>query len=296
MRSSPCNHVGVGWSPLSRRESQEPERGPVEGLPPYLFGPVKDWILSALVEYDSYGELHVHSLDRFQVKMALDPPLARLAPRDLLNDLSDRMEGDPEFTLDLADYILHEINRFWGDPFVLVQKVEEIKSTLDAGRSVWEPREIREANDLSFELVRRDVGPVRETIASLSRQSRVHHHLVTALDKLTSRDPDPSGAYREAIRAVEAAAKPVILPGASLATLGTMIRAIEDKPEKWETTIGSIEGIQADMEAVWTSQLDRHGTDDESVPLSVSPEQADAAFAICLSLTRLFVNGHVRRV
>jgi len=50
------------------------------------------------------------------------------------------------------------------------------------------------------------------------------------------------------------------------------------------------------MEAVWKGQLDRHGTDDETVPLSVSPEQADAAFSTCLNLVRLFVGGHVARV
>jgi len=74
--------------------------------------------------------------------------------------------------------------------------------------------------------------------------------------------PDPSGAYREAVRAVEAVAKPVILPNNDRATLGQ-------------------------MESVWTGQLDRHGTDDETVPLNVSPAEADAAFSACLNLVRL---------
>lgn len=47
---------------------------------------------------------------------------------------------------------------------------------------------------------------------------------------------------------------------------------------------------------IWQSQFDRHGTHDESVPLSVSQEQADAAVHISLALVRLFAGGHIVRV
>jgi hypothetical protein len=106
-------------------------------------------------------------------------------------------------------------------------------------------------------------------------------------ETLAGRDLDPSGAYREAVRAVEAVAKPVILPSSDRATLGTMIAAMRDKPEKWETTLGKVDDVLAMMRILWTNQLDRHGTDDDSIPVSVSLEQADAAFATSLNLVHL---------
>jgi hypothetical protein len=45
---------------------------------------------------------------------------------------------------------------------------------------------------------------------------------------------------------------------------------------------------------LWTSQLDRHGTDDESVPLTVSMEQAEAAVHLATTLVHWFRRGSVR--
>jgi hypothetical protein len=59
---------------------------------------------------------------------------------------------------------------------------------------------------------------------------------------------------------------------------------------------GTVADVQRSMEIVWKSQLDRHGTDDGSVPFSVSPAEADAAFSICLNLSRLFAGGHIQQV
>jgi hypothetical protein len=51
-------------------------------------------------------------------------------------------------------------------------------------------------------------------------------YLATAWNRAYGRNPDPSGAYRDAIRAVEASAKPIILPADPVATLGKMIAAL----------------------------------------------------------------------
>lgn len=113
--------------------------------------------------------------------------------------------------------------------------------------------------------------------------------MTTAWNRLEGRNPDPSGAYREAIRAIECVAKPVITPNDSLATLGKMIGAMRSNPKKWTFVLGTDAGPVADMAAlVWKSQLDRHGTDDESVPLNVSQEEADAAVHVSIALVRIF--------
>lgn len=73
-----------------------------------------------------------------------------------------------------------------------------------------------------------------------------------------------------------------------------MIQAMAHKPEKWETSLVGVDDVVGMMKSVWTGQLDRHGTD-ASAPLNVSPDQADAAFYVCLALVRLFTGGHIVR-
>lgn len=124
--------------------------------------------------------------------------------------------------------------------------------------------------------------------------ARAQRHLQTAFDCLGPSRVDASTAYKEAARAVEAAAKPILTPKDRLATLGKMITAVRDAPQKWTTTVGDISDVQRMMELLWTSQLDRHGTDDDDTPMHVSPEQADVALHLALVLTRLFAAGHVR--
>jgi hypothetical protein len=277
------------WRPLSKRGKVDTRLDePTEGLPPYLLGPVAEWMVDTYRDHH-HGGSHEEALKRLQLRFKLEPPLSR---NTALRDLISRMEADEEFGLDVLDYMLHHLREFadeYQQPFELANG---LAATLVLGGSAWEV--IAPEDDGPFRLARRAIGPVRESISELPASSRAHQHLVAAWNHLSGRNPDPSGAYREALRAVEAAAKPVVLPANDKATLGQMIAAMRDKPEKWETTIGTVDHVRETMETVWTNQLDRHGTDDDSIPLNVSQEEADAAFHWCLTLARLFVGGHVR--
>jgi hypothetical protein len=277
------------WRPLSKRGKADATLdSPTEGLPPYLLGPVAQWMAS--VCRNRRGGMRDEALTRLQLRFKLEPPLSR-EPR--LGDLISRMEVDEDFGLDVLDYMLHHVGDFTDEYDRPIATAAGLAGVLNLGGSAWEV--VPTDDGAAYQLARRAVGPVREAIADLPASSRGHQHLVAAWNRLSGRNPDPSGAYREAVRAVEAAAKPVILPDNDRATLGQMIAAMRDKPEKWQTTMGTVNHVCETMETVWTSQLDRHGTDDESVPLNVSQPEADAAFHWCLTLARLFVGGHVRR-
>jgi hypothetical protein len=58
--------------------------------------------------------------------------------------------------------------------------------------------------------------------------------LASAWAKTFSRDRDPSGAWADAIKAIEELLKPIVTPNDSLATLGKMRGALQACPEKWE--------------------------------------------------------------
>lgn len=280
-----------GWRPLSRRGQPDATLDePTEGLPPYLAQPVAKWLADVTTEN---GYTRDTALTNLQLRFKLDVPLDARDPR---MDLVNRVFQDETFGLDVVDYVLHHITQFTGRYERSNEVAAKIAVVLHLGGSAWEVSAVQDSDPVAFRLSRRAVGPIREVIESLSPSTRAHSHLVEAWNRLSGRNPDESGAYREAIRAVEAVAKPIVLPDNQRATLGTMIVAMRDKPEKWSTTLGTINQVRELMEAVWTGQLDRHGTDDETVPLNVSPEETDAAFAICLNLVRLFAGGHVRRV
>ena len=276
------------WRPMSLRGGDPDPRfdGPSEGLPPWLKGPVLEWVKAA---FHPGGYVNDGALRALQLDFRLERPLGAggIYPH---NDLLSRMDADDAFALDVLDWMVHN-HKYFSEGHQSEEWVEELGLLLNQGGSAWE---VTTLDYMSHQLTRRAVGPVVEVLEQTATEAaRAHKHLSDAWSKLMGRGPDPSGAYREAVRAVEAVAKPVILPNNDRATLGQMIAAMREKPEKWAVTIGTVDDVRAQMETVWTGQLDRHGTDDETVPLNVSPAEADAAFSACLNLVRLFVGGHV---
>jgi len=132
--------------------------------------------------------------------------------------------------------------------------------------------------------------------------SRAAAHLQLAWSHIYGLKKDASSGYRESIRAVEAAAKPIISPTNASTTLGTIIADIESKPSKWrfpltpESGVSGMESTAALMRLIWKSQLDRHGTDDEGKPITVSLEEAEAALHISALLVHLLTSGRIVKV
>lgn len=280
------------FRPLSKRDKPDPRfDGPQKGLPAYLLQPVLRWAVTQLTQqsFTSTGwSPDAQALSALQVALRLEPVLDWSGGGDTaMESLFQRMQTDSEFALDVLDYLIQDAE--WP-------AVQEIERVLVLGGSEWEVA--RTASNRPH-LAKRVVGPVGDVVDEVRNHSeRAHHHLSAAWEKLVGRNPDPSAAYKEAIRAVEAAAKPVVTPDDSEATLGKIVRALRDKPEKWTVVLdgASVEQVARMGEMIWKGQLDRHGTDDPEAPLNVSQDEADAAVHIAISLTRLFASGGVTRV
>jgi hypothetical protein len=226
-------------------------------------------------------------LREMEAALRLEKPLSRSINYGPVESMMTRINEDETFALDVIDFALSHCEP--GSP--AATSLDEI---LVRGGSVWEVRQTATGN--RCHLVRRTTGPVAEAITEIRTTSeRAHAHLMLAWTKLMGRNPDPSAAYREAVRAVEVVAVPVVLPNDKQATLGKVVKAIRDAPDNWTVDLSEATPEQvADMAAmIWRSQIDRHGTNDESVPLSVSQEQADAAVHVAISLVRLFAGGHI---
>ena len=114
------------------------------------------------------------------------------------------------------------------------------------------------------------------------------------------RDPDSTGAYREAVRAVEAALASIVSPNSDRATLGTIIKDIEAKPSKFWLHLepDDMDGVGAfvsQLRLLWKGQHDRHGTADTDAPLNVTIEQAQDAVILAVQIVQWVQSGAFRR-
>jgi len=263
-----------------------------DGLPAHLTAPAMQWLAGAAGEVTMMGAgtPSLRFLRRFQVEAMLEPPLDwHRQQHSAYVDMMSRFQRNPEFALDALDFALHAMTDTSGDPMMAANHARDLDQLLESGRSIWRVVYIENGQ---WRLERSSLGPVMEAISSIEGpSSRAHAHLVDAWKKLAGRHADPSAAWKEAVRAVEAVAKPVVMPNDQKATLGKMITAIEEKPSKWSFVLGQPEDVAAMCKLIWKSQFDRHGTDDESVPLNASLEEADAAVHTAITLVRYFAGG-----
>jgi hypothetical protein len=124
-------------------------------------------------------------------------------------------------------------------------------------------------------------------------------HLQRARDKLMAVHADPSGAYVDVIRAVEAVACPMFLPRDQLPTLGKVRDHLRNAEAKYEYVLtdksgkpGNTGGVVAMLTDLWEGHSDRHAGGPREVP--VSKEAAEVALSIAAALVTLFSSRAVR--
>ena len=189
----------------------------------------------------------------------------------------------PADLLDVIDYLVHRFD-------VPSDNLSDLEELLSQGGSAWRatPDGLKRRVDETLQSV------AESTIASGTRPAQ---HLSDAWRKAWGRNPDASGAYREAIRAVEAAYAPIVSPKNERATLGTIIADIKNKPLKFRVRMQAdgpeenVDRLGGMLQMLWKSQLDRHGTADEDAPLNVSLEEAQDAAALATALVHLAQQG-----
>jgi len=78
-----------------------------------------------------------------------------------------------------------------------------------------------------------------------------------------------------------------------------MIADLRNDPTKWVVVLTPSAGdpvmmFRETMQLLWTAELSRHGTADESVPLHVSPSEAEAALHLAVTLVHWFHSGAIK--
>lgn len=276
------------WRPLSRRDDESYD-ALHEGVPTWLVGSLLDFVVTQLTyKFERSSRRFPYRGKLKEVERKLRVPLdwsqdEMGALNSIRNNVADR-----DYFLSLVDLLLSEVTK---------DRANEVEQHLAEGGSAWT---VDLSGDGPFRLLRRvDATVTADARAVMSTSGRAGQHLAKAWNEVYGRNPDPSAAYREAVRAVEAIAAPVISPNDPLPTLGRMIAAIKDAPSKWlvvlQPSVGdAVMMVRETMQLLWTSQLDRHGTADEKVALHVSREEAEAAVHLAVTLVHWFHSGAIK--
>jgi hypothetical protein len=280
------------WRRLSEREAlTDPEESLYDGVPPWLGESLWAWVHSELMDVDyRTGNSHVseEKLREIERRCRVALKWAQHGVIGARSSLKDLMSRDPRAFLDVVDLLL-----FKSDP----REATELEQHLSEAGSLWRVVD----RDGRRSLERRVTSAVAEASESAMRESgRSGQLLARAWAEQYGRDPNASAAFRDAVRAVESAAQPIVLPSDPKATLGKIIPAMRDAPSKWRvvlqpTDADPVASVVAMMELLWKSQHDRHGDADETRPLSVSDSEAEAAVHLAAALVHLFASGAVTR-
>ena len=274
------------FRPLSQRNNPtETYEGPHEGVPDWLWDSVLGWLTPLFTwnyQGTRYGRDVLLAIERtFRIQLSGSDGSSKWA------SLQYQMSISRELMLDVLDYALKQ-----GDSDL---PPDELDSLLTDGGSVWTVA----GSDGAFGLERR-VDPTAAEAASAAIQEggRPSEHLAAAWSSAFGRNPVPSHAYSEAVKAVEAAAKPIVTPNDDLATLGKMIVVLRDAGDRFGTAIdhdgfSGLASMRALFEMVWKGQVGRHGTDDVEVPSSVTQESAEAAVYAAVAAVQLVRSGAV---
>ncbi|MFK0118737.1 hypothetical protein [Streptomyces sp. NPDC090994] len=198
---------------------------------------------------------------------------------------------NPEAFLGAVDLALSQL-----DPNA--PECDALETVLEEGASAWRVGLVSGRAGL-VERIDATVQLAAETTGAL--EPRAGRLLADAWKHAFSMNRDPSAAYRYAVRAVEAAAAPVISPSDAIPTLGKMISAFRSKPEKWNFSFkvdsavdpkGVLLGM---LQILWTNEYSRHVDLDIQAPLHVSQEEAESAIVLAVTLVNWFVSGSVSR-
>jgi hypothetical protein len=289
--SSGYSRVVIRRAPLDVRRGTAGRagwEGPHDGIPVWLRPSLAGW-LSDCFWTGTYRGQPAYKDDLIRrMERVLGLPLTTLPGATLFGSMVKKLESGYA-GLNIIDWVLGNVaNR--AQAKALDAMLAEAGSTYTVGLDSDGVSELQDRLDPTLtEVVRTAAEP----------GSNAEHHLARAWSYLYGRHPDPSASYWEAVKAVEAAARPVVSPKDNKASLGKMIPSIVDRRDKWQVVFQlddpgtGVDGIVAMMRLLWKGEIDRHGTDKGESPPTISAPEADSALHLAATLVRMFTVGAI---
>jgi hypothetical protein len=262
-----------------------------DGVPEWMRNSLDEWLRAQLADR-SYGRQGYADLSLIhQMERLLRTSLGGGNPRhQAMIGIFHFMNSNENLKLDVVEALL----QIKGMSYSGTSALETI---LQQSGSKW--KVVRNGTG-QYSLQERVEGTVAQAVAEMAtRSDDVSEYLTKAWNDAFGRSPNPSSAYGNIIKAVEAASWQVVTPTNSKSTLGTIKRELLDHPERFSVAIAEdrpstgIESIWRQMAFIWEGQTDRHGT---SNPVAPSQGAAEQAIFVGLSLCQQFTRGLIIHV
>ena len=193
--------------------------------------------------------------------------------------------------VDDRDQLLNIIDCLLASRILSESEIEELRSLLRHGRSAWQVSHDESA--LALRVPLEEEASFRQTVAGDYSASQ---HLTAAWDAAWRRDrPSPIEAFDGAVKAIESLLAPIAIPKHPTPTLGKVVKALQDKPEKWDTRFRgeeTVTALAAMLDELWRTQVRHHKSD----YLENTLEEAQDAVTIAVAVVGLCRRGFLERV
>lgn len=266
-----------------------------EGLPDHLQVPVRQWIGGVAYEFEATQEVCLRLRLPSKVLNSPDPWRSLMNVSDSNNDM---------LVIEVADALLDILSNvgYQRGPQRL-READGLRSELDrvltTGGSAYTLKPDRDGLCLRVEEnLRRTLDEAVQAAEALQKDAGAH--LREAFVAAYGIKPNPSVAYSQAVKAVEAVANPVFLPKSPEPTLGAVRSTLDQGRNKYVMAVsdraGAPAGIDATVELInllWHGQRDRHAGGPTSAP--VSQEAAETAVHAAALLVHWVSKGYVRK-
>lgn len=275
------------WRPLG--QTTEQSGVPHEGVPAWLESALWAWIDACVVDRSGYyDEFRTELVDEFERRARVAQPAGEMFSK--LHDVSALRRGwDGATTIMFVDFLL------WKRPVGI--DAAALDRVLAESGSAW-----KVGKRGTFRGLERRVPEGVQEAANRAMATRGHagERLSEAWHKVYGVSPDPSSAYSLAVKAVEDAAIPVVVPKQSGATLGHVIRQLA-ADGNWRLPLNredpaapTAETVVRMCKALWKGHHDRHGGD-PTAPKSVNQDEAEVAVHMAVFLVQGFTSGLIAR-
>ncbi|EUA26310.1 hypothetical protein I548_4410 [Mycobacterium intracellulare] len=264
-------------------------------IPHYFQQSLWDWIDADLIgrSYNSDRFLRVDLLRRAERKLHAELPSLEEYHVDSGPDALRKhyKKVGPAALLTFVDFLMSDLPEDHSLLEALEERLIESGSGWRVGTRAGKPG-----------LVQRLPHGVVDAAEATVHHGRAGKRLAEAWEAAFGMNPNPSEAYRFAVKAVEDASAPVVIPNDPSPTLGKVNQRIEQggkfrlphlREEPGGTTSHDV--LLYNLKQLWWGQYDRHGGLQASpLPDDVTQEEAETAVLLAVTLVGWFETGKVQ--
>lgn len=264
-----------------------------EGIPPWMAAPFWSWVVQAEGEaqltFASWsGQASVALADEYDRLTRSSKQYGLRVRGGVLLHRQVQAENNDDSALRYADYLVAKTSEIGGSTSASV-----LEDLLRRCGSAWT---VGTRGDFPG-LERRVPEGVQVAAEAVMAAGSAGTLLAEAWRAAYGRQPDPEEAYEKAIKAVEEAGAHIVSPKNNGATLGTMVRDMENQGD-WTLPLLEVAkypsrgALVTLARALWSGQESRHGGNNYRKP---TPEEAESAVLSAVALVQAFSAGLLAR-